>query len=227
MSVLHDLLLVIHKLGGLCGLEGDRQPRDRVVVRASLKGRKHCLVDPVDELLLGKDHPPTRATERLVRRGRDDVSVLKGVGADPGGHEPRDVRHVCHQVRANRVGDGAHPGIVDVPGVGGGSGNDEPGTEQRCALLEGVVVNDAGGLVKAVWHGLEVHRRCRDTLLWSLEAVSEMTAVRKVQPHNPVMWVEQRCVDGHVGRASREGLDVDPPPFRIQAVRLKRPFLAE
>ena len=47
-----------------------------------------------------------------------------------------------------------HAGVVDGPGVGGGSRDNDLGTEQRRTGLQGVIVNETGGLVEAVRHGL-------------------------------------------------------------------------
>jgi hypothetical protein len=61
-----------------------------------------------------EDHPGARPPQALVRRGGDDVGVVKGGRQLLGGDEARDVRHVDEEVRAHLVGDGAEALVVPL-----------------------------------------------------------------------------------------------------------------
>ena len=82
-------------------LERGGERRDGVVVRAALVAGEDSLVDgPLQVVrhvlpllvdgahtLAEEDHRATRAAQRLVRSGGDDVGVVEGCGYDPRGHE--------------------------------------------------------------------------------------------------------------------------------------------
>lgn len=50
-----------------------------------------------------EDQRATRSSQRLVRRGCDDVGVLERRWRHSGCDEARDMRHVTHEVRAHLV----------------------------------------------------------------------------------------------------------------------------
>ena len=178
-------LLRVHLEGGsghLLQLRGDA--RHLVDVRSSLETGEHRIGDlglEVARVFAVEDHSGTRTTQRLVRGGRDDVTVLEGVGGLSGGHEARDVRHVHHQEGAVLVGDGAVSRVVPVARVGRASADNKCGLEQTSLCLEGVIVDDAGDGVHAVGKRLEVDGGRRDGLAGVLglrvgvKAVSEVT----------------------------------------------------
>ena len=109
-----------------------------------------------------EDHGTTGSTKRLVGGGGDDIGVFKGRLDDTGGDETRDVGHVDNQVGTDEVGDLAHASVVDLTAVRRGTGNESLGAVEDNSLLEHIVVDDAGGLVDAVRHSLEVCRNGRD-----------------------------------------------------------------
>ena len=64
--------------------------------------------------------------------------------------------HITKEPGTDAVGYVLHPGVVDKAAVGGGTSDDELRAEEVGGILHGVVVDLAGGLVKAVGHGLEI-----------------------------------------------------------------------
>lgn len=68
-----------------------------------------------------EDDSGAAASQRLVRRRGNNVTVVKGRGHDPGGHQAADVSHVPHQIRAVLRGDLLQAGVVQVAGVAAGS----------------------------------------------------------------------------------------------------------
>ncbi len=65
-------------------------------------------------------------------------------------NQPCDVRHVDHEVGANRIGYLAEPGEVERPRVRGRARDDELGLVLECETSEHVVVDDLGLLIDAV-----------------------------------------------------------------------------
>ncbi len=53
-----------------------------------------------------------------------------------------------------------------------------------------------------------------------------MSAVRKIQAHQSLMWSHQCLVDLQIGRAATQALHIDTPLFGIQAECLERASLA-
>lgn len=177
LGVGNDLLLVGLELGGLSLLEGDSQSGDGVVVGAALVAGEDGEVDGVLQVverllaslrvdgadaLAEEDHGTTRATERLVGGGGDNVSPLEGGGDGLGGDETGDVSHIDNEVGANRVGDLAHALVINQTAVSRSTGDEDLGAVQEGVLLELVIVDDAGLQVDTVGHGLEVGRDSRD-----------------------------------------------------------------
>jgi hypothetical protein len=173
LGVGDHLLLVLPELGRGSLLEGNGKCGDGVVVGATLVTREDGEVDLVlkivKSLLSGlgvggahataeEDHGATGATEGLVGGGGDDVGIFEWRGNDTRGYKAGDVGNVHNQVRANRVGNLAHAGIVDQSAVGRGAGDEDLGAEEHGVLLELVIVDDASLEVDAVRHGLKVGR---------------------------------------------------------------------
>mmetsp|Transcript_98064 Transcript_98064/g.219445 ORF Transcript_98064/g.219445 Transcript_98064/m.219445 type:complete len:239 (-) Transcript_98064:866-1582(-) len=92
LGVLHHLLLVQAELRRHGLLQRHSQGGDGLVVRAALEAREHSCVDPLLQVvhdrvallvhtlltLAEEDHRTTRAPQRLVRGGRDDIRKLEG-----------------------------------------------------------------------------------------------------------------------------------------------------
>ena len=99
---------------GCVGLvERDRLRRDHVHQRPALQTGEHRLVDGRRVLLAAQDRAGARAAQRLVGRERDDVGVRDRRRVRAPGDEPRDVRGVDQQQRADLVGDRAERLEVD------------------------------------------------------------------------------------------------------------------
>lgn len=210
------------------------------VVEDLLAGLSVGLADALAE----EDHGTTGATERLVGGGGNDIGVGEGRGVDTGGDETRDVGHVHHQVAANLVGDLTHALVVDLAAVGRGTGDEDLRAVHESVLLELVVVDQAGLNVDTVREGLEVGRDGRDPsgwismlkfthewridllLLGSLVAVGQVTTVRKVKTHQPVVRPHDGLVDLEIGRAAGQALDVDAPLLRVETEGLESAPLA-
>ena len=105
--------------------QGHRLGGDRVHQRPALLAGEDRFVDRFRVLLAAEDHAAARAAERLVDRRRDDVGVLDRVGVLAGGDQAGEVRHVDHQLGADRVGDLAEGGEVELARVGGPAGDDQ------------------------------------------------------------------------------------------------------
>mmetsp|Transcript_19454 Transcript_19454/g.34683 ORF Transcript_19454/g.34683 Transcript_19454/m.34683 type:complete len:299 (-) Transcript_19454:608-1504(-) len=191
LRVLQHLHLVLLELGGGRLLQRASEAGDGVVVGAALQAREDGEVDLVLDvvhygvtLLVGallplavEDHCAAGPAQGLVSGGCDHIRVLKGGGDKPSGHQARDVSHVGQQPSLVLVSDGAHAGVVIVARVGGRASDDELGAEQLGRLLDLVVVDEAGGLVQPVGHGLEVDGHRRDLLGVGLVPVAEVAAV--------------------------------------------------
>ena len=85
-----------------------------------------------------------------------------------------------------------------------GTGDDKLGSKELRSLLHHLVVDSARLLVQAVWHRLEEDRRRRDFLLGGEKAVSQVTAVRQVEAHDPAMRLHDAGVDGKIGGRSKK-----------------------
>lgn len=96
------------------------------------------------------------------------MSILFGTSASSS--LPRTRRN-SHEVRAVEVGNLAKTGVVKVPGVGGGTADEDPGLEEESVLLERIVVDQAGGGVDLVGEGLEVDGGGGDLALGSVGTV--------------------------------------------------------
>ncbi len=184
-------------------LQRDGLGGDHVLQRAALHAREHRRVDLLAVLLAGEDQPAARAAERLVRRRGDDVGVRDGRGVQPRRDEPGEVRHVDHEQRADRVGDLAELGEVELPRVRRPARDDHLGP---------VLGGEGGDLVhvdEAVL-GADVVRHDVQRLAGVVQPhpVREVAAVREVQPEDGVAVLEQREVHGRVGLRPAVRLDV-------------------
>mmetsp|Transcript_9681 Transcript_9681/g.25762 ORF Transcript_9681/g.25762 Transcript_9681/m.25762 type:complete len:336 (-) Transcript_9681:1487-2494(-) len=207
VGVGHDVLGVLLELRAGHLQELSRQAADLVVVRAALQAGEDRHVDAlldVGDLLgvLEEDHACTRATQRLVRGGRDHVAMLEGRGVHASCDQARDVRDVRHQDRTHLVRDGLELREVHDAGVGGGAANDHGGPEDQRRLPQLVEVDDARLRVHLVGQGLEVDRRRRDFLLRGVVAVRQVAAAGQVQAHDAGMGRQQRRIHREVRGAA-------------------------
>ena len=195
---------------------------DLVHVRSALQAGEHRVVDLHGELLPVKDHARARPPQRLVRRGRDDIGEGERGHCEARGHQTRDVRHVAHEQRAARVGDLAEAGIVPLARVGGAAADDHGGLEQVGLSLQGVVVDDACGGVRAVGQRLKVDRggghglAAAVGLRVGVKSVGQVTSRRKVQTHDSVVRLQQRRQHFEVGGRATVGLHIYAPLLVVE-----------
>jgi hypothetical protein len=166
--------------------------------RGKGKGESH-LLDVRLLRLVEEDETGTGTTESLMGGRADDVAELEGVVLNLSGDETRNVRHVHHEVRLVDVGDLAQASVVEVPRVRGGTANDDPGLEEDGVLLEGVVVDQPGGVVDLVRERLEVDGRRRDLALGGVGTVGEVTSVGETKTHDAVLRLDESGEGGEVG----------------------------
>ena len=122
---------------------------------------------------------------------------------DPGGHQPRDVGHVHHQIGTYLVSDGPEPGEVQRPGIGTGTCQDQ----LRLAFLRQfqhlVVVDDLGVVLHTVGDDVEILAGNIDGT-----AVAQMAAVGQTHAQHGVAGLEQGEEDRQIGVGAGVGLDV-------------------
>ena len=127
-------------------------------------------------------------------RRRDDIGVRDRVGVLAGGDEAGEVGHVDHQLGADRVGDLAEGGEVELARVGGPAGDD-----QRRPVLLGEardLVHVDPQVLAADVVGDRVVELAGDV---DLHPVAEVAAVVERQPEEGVARFQQRHVGGVVG----------------------------
>ena len=164
-------------------LERHRLRRDHVLQGAALLAGEHRRVELLHQARLGvahEDDPAARAAERLVGGRGDHVRVRQRRRVQARGDQPREVRHVHHQVGADGVGDPAELGEVEVARVGRPPGDDHPGPLLTCHPLD-------LGHVHAVVVLAHVVGRGPVELAGEVEphAVGEVAAVREVEAEDP------------------------------------------
>lgn len=237
LGVGNDLLGVQLELGAGSLLEGDGNTGNSVVVGTSLDGGEDSLVDTALEILtlldLGilvlaeEDQTGTGATEGLVGGGGDNIAVFEGRLGLLSGNETGDVGHVGHEVGTVLVGDLAEAGIVPLTGVGRGTADENLGAEELGVLLESVKINETGGHIDLVGHGLEVDRGGRDLLLGGLVTVGQVSTGGEVETHDAVLGLDHGGQGSEVGSRSRVRLDVDTPLLSRETEGLEGTLAAE
>lgn len=242
LGVDKDLLLVGLELWSLCLLERNCQSGDGVVMWSSLVAWENRGVDFILKIihdllssllvrrtntLAVEDHGATRATERFVSGGGDDVGEWEWRWDDTRGDETGDVGHVGEEVGTSLVGHLAELGVVQETGVCGGTSHDELWAVEHGELLELDIVDQAGLLVKAVWEGLKVFGDGGDLLGWGLVAVGQVAAMWKVESHESVVDVEDGGVCLEVGWGAGVWLDVDAPFCWVELEGLESALLAQ
>src|SRR5690606_12741123 len=205
LGVLHHLLLVGLELRLQGFLEAHGLGGDHVHQRAALAAREYGGVQLLLDLFvgLGQDQAAARAAQGLVGGGGDHVGVGQRVRVHASGNQAGDVGHVDEQVGAYLVGDGAEAREVQDLGVGGEAGDDHLRLVLNGQALDFVVVDQAGGGVQAVLHGLvdlagEVHG----------SAVGQVAAVGQAHAEDGVARLYQGLEYGAVGLGAGVRLDV-------------------
>lgn len=237
LRVGNDLLGIELELGAGGLLEGNGDGGNGVVVGTSLDGGEDSLVDTALEVLtlldLGilvlaeEDQSGTGTTEGLVGGGGDNVAVLEGRFSLLASNKTGNVGHVAHEVGAVLVSNLAEAGIVPLTGVSRGTADEDLGAEELGILLESVEIDETGGDVDLVGHGLEVDGGGRDLLLGSLVAVGQVTTGGEVETHDAVLGLDHGGQGSKVGGGSRVRLDVDTPLLGRETEGLKGTLAAE
>ena len=183
--------------------ERDRLGGDHVHERAALLAGEDGAVDVLGELLAAEDHAAARAAERLVDRRRDDVGVRDRARVLAGGDQAREMGHVDEEEGADRVGDLAERGEVEVARIGRPAGDDH---------LRLVLVGEPLDLLHVAAQvlapdvvGDDVVELARDV---QLHPVGQVAAVVERHPHDRVAGLDHRHVGGVVGLGAGVGLDV-------------------
>ena len=191
---------------GLAGFgEGHGLGRHHVRQRSTQDHR----ATPVDELgVVGvaQDEPAPRPTQRLVRGGRDDLGVGDRVlVADEhlACDQPGEVRHVDHQIGADRIGDLAEAAEVPDARIGGAAGDDQLRLRLLGGALDLVVVEELVVAADAVGGNLEPLARQVDR-----RAVREVAARSEVEPHERIARLQERQEDRLIHLAAGVRLDV-------------------
>jgi len=118
-----------------------------------------------------------RTAQGFMRGRGHHVGEWNRVRVLAGGDQPRDVRHVDEQVRADRIGDGAKARPIDDTRIGRESRDDHLGTMLLCETLHLIVVDDAGLRNDPVLDRFEELAREID-----LGAMGQMTAMIEAHP---------------------------------------------
>ncbi len=205
LGVVDDLLLIglEFRLHGL--LEAHRLGSDDVHQRAALgtgeDGRVELFLDVF--VGLGQDQATAWAAQSLVRSGGHHVGEGNRVRVQTGSDQTGDVGHVDEQQRPDLVSDGAKAREIEGLGVGGKAGNDDLRLVFHGQTLDFVVIDQPGGSVQAILHGVVQLARGRH-----LGAVGQVTTMRQTHAENGVARIEQRQIDRTVGRRAGVWLDV-------------------
>lgn len=123
-------------------------------------------------------------------------------------HQPGDMRDICQQGSAHRVGNGAEALPVGHPRIGGVSGDDDLGLMLYGQRFHRIVIDALGLRVDVVVYDLVELARTVDR-----RAVRQVTAVQQVHAQDDIARVEQRGIHGIIGRGPRQRLDVDKQPL--------------
>ena len=174
------------------------------MIGPALKTREHGLVDLLAKLCLaGEYHAAPRAAQGLVGGGQNDIeTVIEGVADGPAGDQARDMRHVGHRISARFIGDRLHPGVVDLPWIGGKPGQQDLRFFLKRHLPHFVVVDLAGlDILHLVAHEVVDLGDVGDRV-----TVGEVAAVAEVHAQHGVAGLQQCEVGRYVGGGARVGL---------------------
>ncbi len=106
------------------------------------------------EVLAHQDHAATRATEGLVGGRSDDMGIFDRILQQAGGDKAGGMSHVDPQECAHLVGDGTHPLVIPLTGIGRSSADDQFRLAEQGRLLHFVIVNAARVRIQTIGHGV-------------------------------------------------------------------------
>ena len=119
------------------------------------------------------------------------------------GNQPGEMRHVDHQIGADRVGNLAEAAEIDDARIGRAAGDDHFGPVLARELLHLLEVDAVIIAPHAVGHDLEPLARHVDR-----RAMGQMAAGREIESHESVAGLHQRHEGGGVGLRARMRLHV-------------------
>lgn len=152
---------------------------------------------------LGQDQPAAGAAQGFVGGGGDHVSVGQRVGVQPRRDQAGHVGHVDKQVGTHLVGNLAKARKVEEFGVSREAGNDHLWLMLNGQTFYFVVVDQPGGGVDAVLHGVVQLAGEADA-----GAVGQVPAVGQAHAQHGVTGIEQRQVHGRIRLAAGVRLHV-------------------
>ena len=162
--------------------------------RATLNAGEDHLVDGCGKFLGAEHKAGARAAQGLVRGAGDYVAM----GHRRRMHAARDqagyVGHVDYVFRADAIGDLAHPGKINNPGVGASAADDQLGPLALGDLLQFVVVDGLGVFAHTVGDDF-VHLAGKIQRM----AVSQVASVGQIQAKDGIAWLQQSHEGRHVG----------------------------
>lgn len=238
--VFQYLLLVLDKRRRVCFLQSDGNCSNGMIMWSSLQSWEDSTIDlglkielDLISLLvlfgsdLIEDERTPGAPEGLVCGGGNHIGLGKWPWNDPSSHQPSRMGNIRQEIRIDGIANLPELLIVNEPGVSRSPSHDQLRPVELRQVVNTLVIDDAGVFVDSVRQHLEVLAHCRDLLLGGLVAVGQMAAVREIQRHYPVEWLQQASVHCEVGWGAREGLHVHAPLFRLQLEGFQGSLLAE
>ena len=124
--------------------------------RTALKTGEHCRIDFfAQHVVAAEDHAATWPAQGLVRRGGDDMGMIQRRGVNPARDQPGEMRHVHHEVCANRIRNLAEAGKIYEPRIGRTACDDQLGLAFLRNRRDLVHVDAVVLFAHRIGHGLE------------------------------------------------------------------------
>ena len=156
--------------------------------RPALQAGEHRRVDLLRHVLVvGEDQPAARTAQRLVRGRRDYMRMRDRRRMRAARDEPGEMRHVDHQIGADRIRDLAKAPEIPDARIGGAAGEDELRLVGVRDPLDLVIVEQLVLAPHAIGHDLEPFPAHVDR-----RAVRQVPARREVEAHEGVARLKQR-----------------------------------
>ena len=198
-----DLVGVAPELGGGGLAQRDGDAGGGVVVRAALQAGEHGAIDRLLVRRSAQDHAAARPAQGLVRGGGDHVGDGDRRGVRAGGDQAGDVGDIGDEDRADLAGDLGERGEVDGARDRGAAGEQEARPLPAREVADLVEVDPVVVAADAVLHGAKPGAGRRH-----VPAVRQVAAGGQRHAHHGLARLDEREVDGEVGRRARVGLDV-------------------
>ena len=176
---------------------------DGVDERPTLRSGEGQLVQFLGERGFAENHAAARSAERLVGGGGNDVRVGNRAGMHACGDQPRDVRHVHKENRADRFRGFGDALEIDDARVRACSCHNHFRFVLACQALDFDVIDALVFFAHAVGHEL-VHAAGKIQGM----PVGQVAAVGEIHAQNRIAWLQQGHVDGDVCGSSRVRLHV-------------------